>query len=979
MFDPCDHPRVFGAPPGSDFPALLAQKILSAYENRPPEDLARVLILVNTRRMERRLIQIFSEGSARLLPRIRQVTDVSGLLPGADLPPQVSRLRRKLELTQLTTRLIETQPDLAARATAVDLADSLAALIDEMQGEGVAMRAFRDLNVEDGSAHWARSLQFLNIATNYVESTTPDGLDGEARRRLGVVRLIENWQSKPPETPIIVAGSTGSRSTTRMLMCAVARLPQGAVFLPGFDFDLPARIWTTLSETEGTEDHPQARFVRFLADLTMPFEAVQRLGIAPSPDRNALVSLSLRPAQVTDQWLKEGPKLGNLTECTGDVSLVEAAHPKDEALAIAVALREAVENARRAALITPDRTLARRVTAILGRWRILPDDSAGVPLSLTPPGRFLRQIGHMVGTHSAPDRLIALLKHPLCRTGQDDRGPHLLNTRRLELYLRKHAVFEVTDLVLNRFVEDQGQAVVEWSSWLSTVLDALGTRPVPRFDAALSHQIKLSELIASGGETGAGQLWETSAGKACRALLETFLAEADYSGPMPFADYLRLLETALAADSDRDSEQVRPDVMIWGTLEARVQGADLVILGGLNEGTWPEPTSPDPWLNRRMRRDLGLLLPEQQVGLAAHDYQQAVAAPNVILSRSSHAESGEAVPSRWLNRLTNLLEGLSEQSGPDALKAMRARGRRLLDLAKTLDRPEKPINPEARPAPSPPRSKRPKRLSVTEIKTLIRDPYAIYAKHVLRLRPLFPLMPKPDARLKGIVFHSILETFYHPDTDMSDGQMARARLLDIADALLKRHVPWPATRVHWLGHISQIADHLIETEKRRRRSGGRIGAEVKGLIQIGETGVTISGTADRIDRLTTGDLIIYDYKTGSVPSTSQVRYFDRQLLIEAVMAEEAAFEGLPPGKVEKVVHLHLGRNPKDSEITLEEKYETVTISAELAELLDKFNQDETGYISRRAMEKVRYEGDYDHLARFGEWDASKPTTPRPVK
>ena len=435
----------------------------------------------------------------------------------------------------------------------------------------------------------------------------------------------------------------------------------------------------------------------------------------------------------------------------------------------------------------------------------------------------------------------------------------------------------------------------------------------------------------------------------------------------------------MAAENDRDREQVRLDVMIWGTLEARVQGADVVVLGGLNEGTWPEPVNPDPWLNRRMRRDLGLLLPEQQIGLAAHDYQQAIAAGQVILSRSSHGDGGETVPARWLNRLTNLLNGLTAQKGPEALAAMRSRGEHLLTLAATLDRPAERTEPEARPAPSPPVLKRPRKLSVTEIKTLIRDPYAIYAKHVLRLRPLFPLLPRPDARLKGVLFHSVLEAFYDPATDINEKSNARDRLFQITDAQLQRHVPWPSVQVHWRGHMAQIADHLIETEQTRRAGGIRIGAEVKGIIQISDTGVAISGTADRIDRLNNGDLIIYDYKTGTVPSAKQVRYFDRQLLIEAVMAEEGAFENLPPAKVAQVVHLHLGRNPKDSEIALEGDYETVTISGELAELLARFNDEGTGYISRRAMEKMRYEGDYDHLARFGEWDASKPTKPRPVK
>ena len=979
MFEDLPSPRVIGVPPGADFPLVLVRNILAAQADRPPEDLARMRMFVNTRRMGRRLVRLFSEDAARLLPRIMQIADADAILPGGDLPLPARRLRRKLELSQLTTSLVENDPSLAGRGSAMDLADSLAFLLDEMQGEGVDLADIRNLNVDDASLHWARSLRFLDIAGQYLENISSGTADDEARRRLAVDRLIDNWATRPPETPVIVAGSTGSRSTTRKLMCAVAKLPMGAVLLPGFDFDLPREVWKTLANAPEAEDHPQYRFARFLAELDVDPEAVLRWGAAPDAERNRVVSLSLRPAQVTDQWLSEGPVLADLRMATRGMALIEAAQPKDEALSIAVALRDAVEKGQRAALITPDRTLARRVATALERWKIVPDDSAGVPLSLTPPGRFIRQVGQIIGKAAPPDLIIALLKHPLCRTGQEDRGPHLLFTRRLELFLRRNAVPHLTESALGRFAQDIGDEGRAWLTWLKDVLDGCQAVPVPVFSAAVIQHRKMAELIASGSGEGSGKLWDTAAGRACNAVLETFSEDSDFSGQVEFHDYLKLCEAALVSENDRVLDNVRRDVMIWGTLEARVQGADLVVLGGLNEGTWPEPTNPDPWLNRQMRRDLGLLAPEQQIGLAAHDYQQAVAAKNVILSRASQGDDGEAVPSRWLNRFTNLLDGLPSRNGPEALKEMRARGDRLVALADSLDRPSSPVASETRPAPAPPTEKRPKKLSVTEIKTLIRDPYAIYAKHILHLRPLLPLTPQPDARLKGIVFHRILETFFAAEANFADSAVAKDALFRIADGELARHVPWHATRLHWRGHLAQIADHLVNSEQARRRDANVVAAEVKGSLKIGAQGHLVVGTADRIDRLNTGDLVIYDYKTGAVPSPRQVKYFDKQLLIEAVMAEAGGFDGVPAETVRKVVHLHLGRAPKDSVIALEDAYETVTVSGELARLLETYASESTGYVSRRAMEKVRYEGDYDHLARFGEWDATVTPRARPLK
>ena len=349
MFEPSDRPRVIGLPPGADFPAELATGILARMKDRPPEALARVTILVNTRRMQRRLKVLLSNGPARLLPRIGLVTDVDMLLLGADLPAPVSALRRRLELAQLVTRLIEADPSVAPRSASVDLAGSLAALMDEMQGEGVLPEEILNLDISDQSGHWERSLRFLSIVQEYAKAAAGDRLGAEGRRRLAAIQLAESWIRCPPQDPFIVAGSTGSRATTSLLMQAVASLPQGAVILPGFEFDMPGDIWATLTDSAlsplEAQDHPQYRFAYFLSKLDMVFSDVTRWDAASAENsRNALISLSLRPAPVTDQWLNDGPGLGDLKRCATGLALLEAPGAKEEALSIAVALRRAVED-----------------------------------------------------------------------------------------------------------------------------------------------------------------------------------------------------------------------------------------------------------------------------------------------------------------------------------------------------------------------------------------------------------------------------------------------------------------------------------------------------------------------------------------------------------------------------------------------------------------------------------------------------------
>jgi len=222
MFEPSHSPRVFALPPGVDFPRALLAGLEARLPTAPPEAWARLHLVVNTRRMTRRLRALFDAGPPRLLPRLSLVTDLGDGQGIAHLPASVPALRRRLELVTLIGRLLDQQPDLASRASQYDLADSLASLLEEMQGEGVTPQAIRDLDVEDMSGHWARAQAFIAIADQFTGDGK--GLDAEARQRLLVENLIARWQVAPPDQPVILAGSTGSRGTTLMLMKACSTM-----------------------------------------------------------------------------------------------------------------------------------------------------------------------------------------------------------------------------------------------------------------------------------------------------------------------------------------------------------------------------------------------------------------------------------------------------------------------------------------------------------------------------------------------------------------------------------------------------------------------------------------------------------------------------------------------------------------------------------------------------------------------------------
>lgn len=960
---------IFGLAPGVDFPAALLNGLEDRLAQATPRDWAQVEIYVNTRRMQRRLAELFLQGPARLMPKIRLVSDLGHVTLGAGLPAPIPPLRRRLELSQLIAGLLDRQPDLAPRSALLDLSDSLAALMDEMHSEGVSPAVLREMDVSHLSEHWARSLQFLDIVEQFFGEQARERPDREAHTRMAIEYLAERWQDTPPEHPVIIAGSTGSRGATAMLMRAVATLPQGAVVLPGFDFDMPKQVWDGLDDALTAEDHPQFRFAQLLQSLDLSRDDVQAWHAQPAPDpgRNQLISLALRPAPITDQWLVHGPDLGALEPRCAGISLIEAPSPRAEANAIALCLRDAAERGETAALITPDRMLTRQVTAVLDRWGIEPDDSAGMPLQLSVPGRFLRQVAALFGQVLTAVALLALLKHPLTATG-GARGDHLRLTRELELHLRRHGLAFPSARDLTEWAKAQTDPIADsWAAWLGGLLEPLALVSGRSLHNHITAHLKLAEALAAGPEgTAAGDLWDKPAGKAAQSACASLLEEAAFGGDLTPSEYADLFRTILANAEVHDPLSPHPGVMIWGTLEARVQGADLVILAGLNEGSWPQAPAPDPWLNRDMRRRAGLLLPERRIGLAAHDFQQAAAAKRVVISRAIRDTESETVPSRWLSRLTNLLSGLPEQGGETALEGMRARGQYWLNVAAQMERPPAIVPTTLRPAPSPPVSARPKQLSVTRIQTLIRNPYAIYAERVLGLRALDPIRAKPDPALRGTVLHKVMEEFLSAGV-APDPVQAKTDLMRIGETCLKQRLPWPSAQRLWLARISRIADWFISGEIDRQVQGQPIALEKSGSITL-QNGFSLTAEADRIDQLTSNELVIFDYKTGSIPTKAQIDNFDQQLLLEAAMLEQGGFAGLR-GSVAFVAHIGLGNTPKYASYIIGPGDSDKTL-AQLTELISAFEDRDLGYQSRRAVYETHVGTDYDHLSRFGEWDES---------
>jgi double-strand break repair protein AddB len=974
MFPESGGPRLFALPPGVDFPAALVRGLRARLATAPPEAMAEVDLYLNTARMRRAVRDAFQTAGPGFLPRLRLVTDLDRDPRFPEHPLPVPPLRRRLELAQLVAGLLQAQPGLAPRSAIFDLADSLAALMAELQDEGVAPQTLAALDMGDHAAHFQRTQAFLAIVAPLVDALAAP--DAEGLRRRVALALAARWQTDPPRHPVIVAGSTGSRGTTAILMQAVARLPQGALVLPGFDEGLPAPVWAAMADALTAEDHPQYRHLRMAAMLGLTSADIRpwTADVPARPAMNRLVSLSLRPAPVTDQWLTEGQALPDLVDATAHVTWIEARDPRAEAVAIALILRAAVDDGQEIALVTPDRLLTRRVTAALDRWGLRPDDSAGEPLALSAPGRFLRQVAELFGQRLTLGRLIALLKHPLTASGAD-RGRHLLHSRDLELRLRRRGPVFPTAASLRAWgAAEPAEDARAWTDWLARLvepLDGIAARPLAGHVA--DHRA-LAEALAAGPGGSPDRLWEGDAGVAALEMMADLTREAGHGSVMTPRDYLALVASVIGTYEVREPVQAHPLIRFLGPREARECRAPTVILGGLTDGTWPKLPDPDAWLNRAMRLEAGLTIPERQIGLSAHDYQQAVAAPRVILTRALRDAEAECTPSRWLNRLANLMEGLPARNGPAALAAMRGRGQDWLDRAARLDRPAARVAPARRPSPRPPVELRPKELPVTGIGRLIRDPYHVYARHILRLYPLDPLQPEPDALARGTTLHAILDRFVRARALAPEADPA-VLLMREADRVLAEQVPWPAARVLWRARLERAAPAFLAREA--AQGGTAVVIEERGTVALPGLDFRLTAKPDRIDRLPDGRLHILDYKSGKPPTRKQQEVFDKQLLLEAAMAERGGFARIGPVAVARITYVGLDA---DGTVLATEITPEVTLAAweGLCRLIGRYRRHSQGYTARRAVEAAGRRGDYDHLSRFGEWDMTDLPCPEDV-
>ncbi|MCB9983564.1 MAG: double-strand break repair protein AddB [Rhodospirillales bacterium] len=982
-------PNITTIPAGLPFSRLLAADLLNQYKARE-NHLSEVLILLPTRRACRVLQDSFLElrgSKPMILPRLQPIGDLdeeelslsitgqSGgdhawSLPGA-LPP----LQRQILLAKLIRQIHqdESSPLGQSHEQSLKLARALGQLMDHIYTENLDMADLAGLVPEDFAEHWQITLKFLEILSEHWPKILAEKhlIDAADRRNRLILALAKFWQTNPPATPVIGAGSTGSIPATARLLSVIAHLPKGQVILPGYDPHIDMDSWNALSES-----HPQYGFKQLLTHMKAQREDVTLFKGANSNEhalnRQFLTRELMRPAQTAERWadiITNENAVQTVSSALKNLTRITCAQPREEAEAIALMMRQTLENpGQTACLITPDRELAARVASACSRWSITIDDSAGQSLHRLPLGIYLRAILEACTQNFAPIALLSLLKHGLCQTGKPEhiaaldlslRGnkpspgfaglrTHIENRERLDKDTRTHALEFLSQLeTIFAPITELSKTPASFTKWLS------------------AHLTLAEGLSTNQHQSGAEILWYGETGRHASRFFAELFEHTQNLEALSLRDYAAILSHFMDQSQIRPAFGTHPRLQILGTLEARLIDADLVILGGLNEGTWPPEPAADPWMSRPMRKEFGLPAPERSIGLAAHDFVQGLCAPRVVLIRAENQDGAPTVPARWLQRLDAVLQ---------AAQITSPQNDDLLHWARQLDYAPN-IKPIAAPAPRPPLEARPRRLSVTKIETWLRDPYAIYARYILGLKPLDPLEKPIDAAERGQLLHKILER-YVLETRESLPAGSDARLLEIAREEIDARRDDPHLWNFWGPRFAKTARWLDSHERDWRAATRNLAVEAEGAIDIPAAGgnFKLTAIADRIDLMADGTAALIDYKSGGTYTPKAIETGALpQLALEALILEHGGFEGLQARKTGSLQYWVLNGSGAGAKLTNYDK-DIDTLTAQTAErltaLIARYDDPTMPYLCQPRPDQAPRFNDYEHFERIREWGLS---------
>jgi len=840
---------------------ILAKHLLEKYESNP-FDLAKVKVILPTRRACQTLKESFlmqSCESATLLPQMIALYDMDDF--ATDLPEAISDWERLF----LLTRLCQAKPNLKETPKAFQVALSLAELLDLSYQYQVDFSHLSDLVTgENFAQHWQETIEFLDIIHTawpqiLKEKNLIDRQDKLQRIILEKAKSIQN-----SDDYVIIAGLTADLPSVAELMKKIKI--KGDIFLDGVDKNY------ILSDNNPEENHPQYLIVKTLKKLEIsPNEVVFK---TKPTDTEEFIEQSFR----SDIWQKSTIE----QKCLDNIKYIMANTAEQEALTIALLLRQSLQTKdKTASFVTTDRTLARRVIAQMKRWQIHLDDSAGIPFKHTPTGSFLLQILNLAENFEDKTQMLALFKHPLFANAQEPTKMRM-DIKNAE----KNARREHTDFSF------------QFSDKAKDFFDLFKTDQLVNTKELLIKHLSLAEEFAQTDNQSGGEiLWQSPFGKQLYQMLQDILKDIEILPTISTHQYANFFNTLIAFQQARQPYGYHQRLKVLGPIEARFTHTDLCIIGGLNEQVFPPLADTGPWLNRPMRKQLGLPNAEARITTLAHDFMHVMGAKEIILTRSVKNGGAPTVPSRFLQRL-QMTAQINDLQIPTFVA-------HLADLVDTPDEKQAIV----RPCPCPKAETRPTKLSVTNVELLKRNPYAIYAKYILSLYPLDDW----DKPAKGAQYGQALHETMAELINLSAKDFNEKEALTIFRQALKKNLLPKSDCIFYESQFkSCVLPFVLKQQEELKKQRIPSYTEIKGecSFNINNKPFTLTARVDRIDLSDQNTAKVIDYKTGSPPAFSEVvKGISPQLTLEAWMILQNAFPNIKADKIEDMEYWHMSKNP----------------------------------------------------------------------
>ncbi len=960
------------------------KKILE-YNKNTPENLYNYLILVPNKRIIRNLQTAFlknSNASALILPKMISLADLDYIISNNHLvfstlsknefsdilKPVISKRERSFILSKLIKKMGQS----LSFNQSIAMADNLGLLIDRSYMENVNFQDLDKIVDTNLAIHWQEILKFLTIATQVWPQILAEKKSIDATHQQKLIYQIQNkiWQLTPPPNHVIALNIIGFNNDIINLLSTIDSLPKSDIYFHGIDYNLCDNDFKNLEYT-----HPQKIFSYMFNKLKIKRENISNLLLNDTQD-NII-------HRIFDKLVYKNANVEDIKNFANKFSIINTKNEEEEARTIALTLRETLEcEGKTAGLITNNKHLIERVTSELEKWNIEIDDYLGQSLINSLAGKFFLVVGNILKNNFEPEDFLALLKHPFCNMGIS-RTEILNYAQNLDFYLFRSLIRDKTidgyknelknmeflhQDTKNKLISFLRHIEIQYPEIISTIKSIKQSKQID-FQTTLISHIRIAESLSKEKFNNPSELWKEQEGKELSILLSNLLLETKQIGLVSIHEYMEIIKKSILDVNIRSIYNKHPRLYIYGDMQNNLIHHDIMILANLNEGSMPFLPSSNLWMNAHIMNQLGFIKDESQIGLKTNIFAQIIGAKEVILTRSEKEQGKLTTPSRWLLQLQTFLNYYSNQNLDLNSKNY------IYNIQAEMYTPSyfKPLLTN-NIFYNPPLEYRPKKISATQLESLIKNPYIFFIERILKIRPLDKINPVPNKKDYGNSLHKVFEIFF-ANLDSFKAFPSYQQYLEIIKITEEQFQPFlkvATFKLFKMPIIKKGIKSLLDTEKLETIKKSHI--EISGQINlsIGNNIINLNGKADRIDVLEDNSISIIDYKT---TSSTKIENYWKQLLILSLIFQQGGFfsDNLTEFEPQDIKTNYIFF-PNKIEDNLQKKDNGIenilnylpTFLQEIEAVLKKYYIDNISYKFNLKDKKV-YE-EHKHFIRFDEWN-----------